>query len=402
MSTTPTSSSGYMTSKPSGQAFNINAQLQNNLLSKATRMIQNVLTTTVFPVSQPTINVLPQNVGIITRFVIEIVATVNNNGATTATLTDTGLANLLQNVTLYDLQNNLRINTRGLHLHLLSVAKRRRPFAGTAQWNTPDGDNLSQMLNVPPATWPVFQSPQTIPTGENATLRAVFEVPLAYSDHDLRGAIFANVVNTQMNLQITFNPNIFAAAGSDETYAVFSGSTGTFVSAQINIYQEFLDQLPQGANGQFLLPTISLNTVYELKQTHFMAIGTGNDFPFAFTNFRDFFSVFIIYNNSGGAAGRALGTDINYWSLTTANFTNIFKYGPLFNQMLAREVIGADLPIGTYYFSFRSHPVWTTQFGNQQINLNASVAGASAYADVYWEDMGIMSTLSGGSSLAAS
>jgi hypothetical protein len=378
------------------------SQATHILTSKALTMTQNIYSATVFPPSNPITTVIPRNVGIIKRFVIEVQATLTNtDGAATATLTDTGLANLISNITFYDLQNNLRTNTTGLHLSLLAMAKRRRPFAATANWNTADGNNVSQMFSVPPALWPVLQAPQTIAHGASATVRAVFELPLAYSDEDMRGAIFANVINTTMSLQVTFNTNAFTAAG-DTTYAVYSGAPGTFTSAIVNIYQVYLDQLPADPRtGTYILPKTSLSTVYELKNTNLQAITANQDFPIPFANFRSFLSAFIIYNSTGAAGGRALGTDINYWSLSTANFTNIFKYDPLFNVMLSREILGADFPSGTYLFSFRKQPIWTTQYGNMQINLNASSAGGSAYAQVMWEDMALQNTLSGGASLPA-
>ncbi len=379
-------------------------QITKIVTGKALTMRQNIYSNTVFPPSNPIItNLIPRNVGIVKRFIIEIVATLTNGAGGVATLTDFGLANLIQNVTFYDLNNNLRINTTGLHLHLLSTFKRRRPFAGTAQYNTATGNNLSQMMDVPPAAWPVFQAPATIAANGVATCRAVFEVPLAYSDDDLRGAIFANVINSTMNLQITLNQNaMVGAAPADYTYAVYQGSAGTFTSAVVNVYQEYLDQIPTNPqNGQLLLPTISLSTVYELKNTNLQAITVGQDFPIPFSNFRSFLSAFLIYNNSGAATGRTFGTDVNYFSHTTANFTNIFKYDPLYNVMLSREIIGADMPAGCYYFNYRKQPVWTTQYGNQQININASTAGASAYAQVMWEDMALQNTLSGGASLPA-
>jgi P3 major capsid protein len=379
------------------------SQATKILTSKALTMTQNIYSATVFPPSNPIIsNLIPRNVGVVKRFVVEVLATLTNtDGAATATLTDTGLANLISNVTFYDLQNNLRINTTGLHLNCLSTAKRRRPFAATANWNTADGNNVSQMMNVPPALWPVFQAPATIAHGASATVRAVFEIPLAYSDDDLRGAIFANVINTTMNLQITLNTNAFTAAG-DTTYAVYSGAPGTFTSAVVNVYQVYLDQLPVNPQtGKYILPQTSLSTVYELKNTNLQAITANQDFPIPFANFRSFLSAFIVYNNNGAANGRVLGTDIAYWSLSTANFTNIFKYDPLFNIMLSREIVMADFPAGFYYFSFRKQPIWTTQYGNQQINLNASNVNAGAYAQVMWEDMALQNTLSGGASLPA-
>lgn len=381
------------------------SQATKILTSKALTMRQNIYSATVAPPSNPTIsNLIPRNVGIVKRFIIEILATLTNGSTGTATLTDGGLANLISNVTFYDLNNNLRINTTGLHLHLLSIVKRRRPFAATANWNTVDTtttNNVSQMLNVPPALWPVFQAPATIAASTPATVRAVFEVPLAYSDEDLRGAIFANVINSTMNLQITLNTNAMVGAG-DYTYAVYQGSAGTFTSAVVNVYQEYLDQLPSDPRtGQLILPQTSLATVYELKNTNLQAITQNQDFPIPFANFRSFLSAFAIYNNNGAANGRALGTDINYWSLSTANFTNIFKYDPLYNVMLSREIVMSDFPAGFYYFSFRKQPIWTTQYGNQQINLNASNVNSGAYCQVMWEDMALQNTLSGGASLPA-
>jgi len=140
-----------------------------------------------------------------------------------------------------------------------------------------------------------------------------------------------------------------------------------------------------------------------LKNTNLQAITANQDFPIPFTNFRNFFSAFVVYNNGNATPSlqRAVGTDVAYWSLSTANFTNIFKYDPLFNVKLTREVIGQDLPAGFYYFSFRKQPIWTTQYGNMQLNLNASTVNAGAYAQVMWEDMALQNTLSGGASLPA-
>jgi hypothetical protein len=382
------------------------AQATSILTSKAIKMIQNIYSQTIFPPSNPVVsNLIPRNVGVISKFVVEIVATLTNTGGATATLTDMGLANLLSNVTFYDLNNNLRINTNGLHLTLLAQGKRRRPLAATAQWNTANGNNVSQMFSVSPATWPVLVAPATIANGVSATVRAVFDIPLAYSDDDLRGAIFANVVNTTMNLQLTLNTNAFAAAATDFTNAVYQGSAGTFTSAVVNVYQCYYDQLPTNPRtGAYILPTTSLSTVYELKNTTLQAITPAQDFPIPFTNFRSFLSLFLVYNQGNvgtGQGGRTYGTDINYFSRTTANFTNIFKYDPLYNVMISRDVFGADLPAGTYMFSFRKQPVWTTQYGNQQINLNAITAAAGAYVNAYWEDMALQNTLSGGASLPA-
>ena len=397
----------------------MNVQQANNaaqrlLVQNAVEMTQNIYSSSATPTSQPVVNVIPRNVGIIKKFLVGITATLQNTGTTVATLTQGAAANLLSNVTFYDLQNNLRINTNGIHLTALASVKRRRPFGGCADYHqttqlssTSTGTlhtSQSQMFNVSSAGRMVFLAEPTIAAGASATISAYFEIPLAYSDDDLRGAVFANVVNTTMSLQLTFNTgNCFngATANADDTYSVYSGSTGVIQSAWVDIYQVYLDQLPTAQDGTFILPQISLATVYELKNTMFTGVAPNQDFPVPFTNFRDFFSAFALYNSDGGADGRPY-YNINYWSLTTANFTNIWKYNPGYANLLCRDVLQNDLPSGMYYFSFRKHPIWTTQYGNQQLNLNAtSAVTGNAYLHVFWEDMALQNTLVGSASLPA-
>jgi hypothetical protein len=178
-----------------------------------------------------------------------------------------------------------------------------------------------------------------------------------------------------------------------------------WTSASINVYQVYLDQLPAAANGQLILPNIDLATVYQITNTTLTGLTVNQDYPIPFTNFRDFFSVFIIYNHGPSSNrpgfGDWNGADINYFSLTTANFTNVYKYDPQYASFLARDVLGTQLQGGWYYFSSRRHPIWTTQFGNQQININPSIADPGAYIFTMWEAMALQNTLVGSASLPA-
>lgn len=394
-------------SAPSGGGGQMSPQQLNQIqrqavLSQSLEMIQLVQSITLNPTQNNVYSVQPRYVGLIKKFYVEVIATLTNGATATATLTDTAIPNLLSNVQLIDLSNNVRINTTGLHLALLASAKRRHQFGATSDFNQVSTNNRSQMTNVPPASWPIFTAPPTIAANAAGTVRGVFEVPLAYSDDDLRGAIYANVVNATMNLQLTFNLNSMVAANVDQTLAVYNGSAGTFTSVTVNVYQVYLDQLPI-ANGRVVLPTLDLSTVYELKNTVFTGMTAGIDFPIPYTNFRDFMSTFVIYNNAGAASssGRAFGSDMNYLTIQSANFTNIIKYGPLTNQLINRGIEMSDTPAGIYYFSHRKKPISTTQYGNIELVLNPSTAGAAAYASVYWEDMALLNTLTQAGSLAA-
>ena len=157
--------------------------------------------------------------------------------------------------------------------------------------------------------------------------------------------------------------------------------------------------LPVGQNG-VILPILDLSTVYELKTTNFTAIPSGQDFPFSYANFRDFLSTIAVFNSTGATAGLKAGSDVNYWALQSANFTNIFKIDPLLAAQFAREIIAADLPLGTYYFSHRKKPISTTQYGNMQLVLNAISVSGSPYVQIFWEDFALVNTLTQAGSLA--
>jgi hypothetical protein len=383
------------------------------ILASAVDRIQNVATQQVFPASNPQLLIQPINVGLIKRFIIVVTGHIANSGAVPISLTDYGLANIFGQggVQYIDLNNYLRVNTSGAHLSQLSSAKRRRSFAATVQDDTPGSITptfLSKMLNVPPAYWGVFQGNQTIAGGASGAFRAVFELPLAYTDDDFRGAIWANVLNAVQQLTLTFNQQAVTADPSDDTFAVYhgaAGAAGSITDAVVTVYQEYLDQLPkaQGPNGvTTILPALSLSTVYELKSTIFTNIPPNQEFFIPYANQRSFISTFATFNNDGTAAGRTPGTDVNYWALVSANSTYIWKLDPLTCAQRSREHLTTDNPYGTYYFPTRRHNLATLQFGNLQLTLNALNSTPAGYVNVMWEDFALQNTLQSGASLASS
>src|SRR5581483_8043192 len=129
---------------------------------------------------------------------------------------------------------------------------------------------------------------------------------------------------------LNFNKTPFVVNTADTTFSLYSSDTalnaGTLLTnAQVTVYQVFLDQLPV-SNGGVVLPILDLSTVYELKTTNGSALVVGQDFPVPYSNFRQFLSTILLYNHDASAnAGRAAGTDVNYFALQSANFTNIWK-----------------------------------------------------------------------------
>ncbi len=382
----------------------LNLAQRQAVIAQSVEMVQQIFSTTIsgtLTAANATVNVQPRNVGLIKKFIVEISGTYNNtDGAAAATATQFGLSNLLNSVIFNDLNNNQRINTFGPHLAMLKQVKHRTTDPSSAPISTAQSDAMVGGEFAASGSAPnygVIAYP--LPAhGASAAFRAVFDVPLAYSDQDLRGAIYANVVNATMQLQLNLNSNP-SPASADLTWAVWGTAAGNISGVTITVYQVYLDQLPMGKNGP-ILPILDLSTVYELKTTNFTAIPAGQDFPFSYANFRDFLSTFAIFNSTGATAGLKAGSDVNYWALQSANFTNIFKIDPLLAAQFSREIIQSDLPLGTYYFSHRKKPISTTQYGNMQLVLNAISVAGSPYVQIFWEDFALVNTLTQAGSLA--
>lgn len=368
----------------------MNLQARGLVLATGVEMIQQIFSGSTVPSTQNVLNIAPRNVGLIKGFLVEVNGTIANTGMTTAaTRTDMGAMNALTNIQFTDLNNNVRINTTGYHVGLLNSARQGFGFGGAYAPNLPNdiGNN-----------WTVQSFTTSVAAGGTGALRYIYYIPLAYAADDLRGAIYAATVNATMNLQLTINPAPVAATG-DPLTKIAVGNTGDWSGAvTVTVYQVYLDQLPRDSKNNVILPVYDLNTIYELKNTTLTGMTANQDFPYAYANFRDFLSTFAIYDNNGVFN---VGSDINYWSLVSANFTQLFKYTPEISALLARNIFMADPPNGTYYFDHRRRPINTVQFGNMELNLNASAVTAGASLIVCTEAFALINQLVGGASLSA-
>ena len=394
---------------PAANAAQLNQMARAAIKARAIKMTQVIFNQTFTPAagqnisaSNPQITVPLRNVGLIMGFWLKVVFTVNNGSAETIDLTDFGPANVFSQIQFTDLNNNIRIQTPGWHIAFVNAIKARQPF-GAASLKTSQDSPINFGSNFTGVT----TAAATITAGNNSTLTMWYYVPLAYSENDFRGAIYANVVNATMQLVLTPNPTPVVQYGTDSTSAVYVGAAaGSMAAAVISsmtveVYQEYLDQLPVGKGG-VLLPMMDLSTLYELKQTNFSAITATQDFPMQYANFRDFISTTLVYVNTGATGARTGGTDMNYLALQAANMTNLFKIEPALAAIKVRNHLGYDLPPGVYYFGSREKPISTIQYGNMELIINAITAGAGAYALVGYEDFARVQALNQAGSLAAS
>ncbi len=378
----------------------INSAIRGAILSSGVARLQQVYSMGINPASQNgPITINPQNVGIIRGFLVRLTGKLKPTAANAA-LTGFGLANLLSNVAFADFSNVTRINTTGWHLNLINSAKNNQVFGGAYAPNVSVGYGNNWGLNS--------VSPIAPASGADATFSFFYYVPLAYSKNDLRGAVFAGLVGSTAQLQLTLNPTPFAAAGSDPTLAVFGGAAGGFDgNVNITVYQDYIDQLPsyaqlgltpsQGTSPNSpALPPIDMSTIYELINTSQSAVVAGQDFGIAYTNLRTFMSTSVVFDN-GGVLNT--GSDVNYWALTLANSANVWKYTPDVAALLARGQFLCDPPAGVYYFDHRQAPINTQVYGNAQLVLNASQVNAGAAVLLGYEAFAMTQTIVGAPSV---
>ncbi len=344
----------------------MNAMARAMVLQRSINMWQPVFQQTYNSGAGTVINIPVRNVGLVKRLVVEITGVMNVGAGMTQNITPWGLANIFSNITLTDLSNQTRINTTGWHLHAIASAKRQWAWGSAYTNDSPVafGSNYS-----------VIRAPQAY-VADGATFRYFLEIPISYGDLDLRGAIYANVVNATFNLQLTVNPNFFVPSTVDGTLAVYksSGATlGSVSSFSLILHQNYLDQLPQGKNGP-ILPLLDLGTAYLLNNTSVSGILNGQDNPIPYANFRDFYSTVCIYQNFGYTGGT--GNDLSTWKLQSANYTNILNYDPFMSSLLTRQILSDDMPAISgscaYYFDHRSKPISTIQYGNMQLVFTPS------------------------------
>lgn len=312
----------------------------------------------------------PRLTGLLIGFLVEVNATVNNAGVATANRTNFGAANVLSRIQFTDLQNQTRVNTNGPHIALLNSIKNTRGYGGAVAPNLP-----FNVGNV----WNVNSLASTIASGATPALRQFYYVPIAYSPQDLTGAIYAQVINATMQLQVTINSAPGAAAG-DPIWAIYSGATAagniTLSAVSVNVMTFYYNQ-PSA------LPMVDISRSYLIQDTIAnAAIVANQDISIPYSNFRTYFSTFAVYDNAGVFN---TGSDVNYWALQYANLLRQFQLNPEQVALMTRNAVGFDMPPGLYYFDHRSFPISTANYGNCELVLNAAAVTTGAFVGTWYE-----------------
>ena len=368
------------------------------------------------PASTPQITITPSNVGLLVGFWVEVQTTISNASAAPINLTDFGPANLLANIQLQDLQNNTRIQVPGWVMAFSnSVRNHGQPFGSSLIHTT----GIDSPINWGANFQAQIQAPAQIAASGTGIVTMWYFIPVSYSDEDLRGIIYINVLNATVQLILAFPGNggtagqngvsICAGFTGDPTQAVYQATVAgqalasvTQTNVLVNVSQVFFDSIPADPKLGLLIPQIDVATVYELKQTTQTALVANQDFPYQYPNYRDILATYLVYVNNPTGGIRQGGQDINYLEILTANFTALWKKSASLVALETRNLIGTDMPPGTYYFNTRRKPINSTQYGNIQLIVNALTVNTGAYTMVAIEDFAVQQNLSIAGSLAAS
>jgi hypothetical protein len=376
-------------SAPQQYTQQMNDQARAFVLANSREMFQQVAQVVVpAPIIGQVVNIPLRNVGLVKRIVLKVTGSVAQGAAETQSLTKYGLANIFSNINITDLSNYQRINTTGWHLTNLATLRRQGAYGAAFLNDSPVNYGSNFLVNNCPAQITTVKP-----------FSFYYELPLAYSDTDLRGAIYSAVVNATWNLQFTVNPSFFVATGADATLAAFQSSTaqlGVLTALTVTVFQIYLDQLPfSGPNP--ILPLFDLATGYLLINTNQTALSVGQDFPVQYPNFRQILSTMFIYDNNGSLNP---GTDLNYIGIQAANLVFLYKSDPQTVALKLRNTIGDDFPPGSYCLETRMQPINTTAYGNMQLVLNPSVVNAGANVLMGLEMLGIINQVANAGSLA--
>lgn len=381
-----------------------NLAARNAVLASATELIQKVPNGqgNYNPATTNVITINPIMAGLTKGFYIDVVLSIVNLGLNTLYLTEQGVSNIFSAVDLVDTNSLHRIQTDAFHIALVNFLRFKTPLGSTHQQNSiSDITNFGNNYN----TTDIPASIATNTASTPAIAKFTLYIPCAYAGNDLRGAIYTNVTNASMNLQLSINPYPFSTTAASSApvssgvpvqtlYANAStiGTTGAYISnIQISTRQVYLINLPAWNNsydpmfnqGGLLLPAGDLSVYYQLIKSYpSVALSAGAQAQLPYAPQRSYLTTLLVYDN-----GQTLnnGTDINEINIEAANQQKFLQATPAFLSELVENEFHMDLPNATYLLNRRHSPINTIAYGNMYIIFEPSVVNAGAKVIQYDE-----------------
>ncbi len=356
------------------QALAMNQGLRNLLLSSAPRMRKNLGTFTANGMGSTT-RIPLFNVGLITNLQCYVTCPITI-GTSTATASPRAPYNLISRVRLTDYDGTDRVNWSGFQLFVLNCVRNRIPYGINNEGPIVTAQGSSVLSGI-------ITNPSTPTAVGSGTLAFLLDVPVAYDpEADLRGCILGQTAVGQMTLSIDWAPALLTASNLDAVYT--AGTTVTLnavTGPSVQVWQEYL--MPQSVQGQVPLPTIDLQTVYEMagniRDNANLAVASEKLIPYP--NVRSVIGGYFAYMNGT----QMLATDITQFRLI-ANGNNILRDDTQVSQIIRqRNYLEGDIAYGTYFFLHRSKPIETALYGNIQAGITPNVVNSGALIEFGFE-----------------
>ena len=232
----------------------------------------------------------------------------------------------------------------------------------------------------------------TVPTAVgNGTMTFVQDIPVAFDNEnsivqlrDLRGAMMMQTAVGEVYLSIDWVQSLYANGDVESLYS--GGATTTVVGNGSNyitctVYQEFI--LPQAINGGVPIPSIDLNTVYEINGNIRATdnLTQNQQRLISYPNVRSVIGAYVNFVNNG-AMSNALS---NIRVLANGN-TVLLDHTALTKQFEQRQWCDQnDILPGIFSFMHRAKPIETALFGNVQIGMTPNAALTNPNIEYMWE-----------------
>lgn len=350
----------------------INAALRQQILSTALRESLLLSAKTGYNGGQK-ISQLLENVGILTSLDVLFSMTVTNNDASggAALAPSVGFPyNLINHIELRDYSNTVRTQCSGVQLmQRNAVHNGRIPYAANSHAFGDITGSVGQFA------YPTTETVGAIPAASSATVQFYMRVPVAISQNTTLAAMLMQAITGQVYLSATL-------AANSTTGAYDQPFTGDFsiTNASMQVVQSYLQQ--QGAAQE--LPAADLQTIYELNGAQV----TSDNLAVGQPKFIDFPNARIVHGMYATFYNGALnyGTDLTELSIRASGNTKLITDPPILWIMRQREMLGADLMPGFYYYSTARVPVLTNFLGQVQIEMKPSSLGTNPYVAVMSEN----------------
>ena len=406
---TPNSAAGL--SQAAAQAFASNLAIRKAWLQSSAPLIQAVAfaAPTYTAGSATTVNLLGSATGLIRKFYIVVSGTLNATSGTFIPSGPFGISNIFSNITFTDLNTRVRHNTTGPHVHMIQAA-RRGWVPGMALVSTAMSDSVNGG-----AFWGANffcnNAPSTFTGGTPKNFQWTFEIPVAYTDTDLRGCIWANQVTANNLISLTINPNFFLSNSgtADVSGSAYNSATAlgtalpTLTNLKVTLYQDMFVQGPQDKNGNIVLPQVDMAYSYNLLLVPAQALQANSDNVFFAAPNRQILSHMLFWDNYLYNTAPA-GSDVTAIKIQIANSLVVRQMEPGILAYWTRNLLGTDMPVAssggtgttktdftTYYIDTRRRPLNVQTSGNVGLYFNPNSVQAGAALNIGYEYLEVQS-----------